>query len=166
MEHLMNRLFLASLFMTGVFLVSGCTAASGPSFNAYSVDASNGVRTYRAECHGLLESAATCTKVAQHICGDKSVQPIERIDRVREADDNRNDPRVLLFSCAQASNSKTSAEPPSTVDEGARNGNDVTVKAARPRSSRALAAVDADLSDLRTFKNKRTGMSGKPYLHA
>lgn len=120
MEHLMNRLFLASFFTTGVLLVSGCTAASGPSFNAYSVDASNGVRTYRAECHGLLESAATCTKVAQHICGDKSVQPIERIDRVREADDNRNDPRVLLFSCAQASDSKTSAEPPSTVDGGAR----------------------------------------------
>ncbi|WP_310066871.1 hypothetical protein [Paraburkholderia caledonica] len=122
MEHLMNRLFLASLSTTGVLLMSGCTATSGPSFNAYSVDASNGVRTYRAECHGLLESAATCTKVAQHICGDKSVQPIERIDRVREADDNRNDPRVLLFSCDQASNSKTSAEPPSTVDEGARIG--------------------------------------------
>lgn len=106
----MNRLFLASLFCTAVLAVTGCTAGSGPTFNAYAIDASNGLRTYRAECHGLLESAATCMKVAQRICGDQAVQPIDRIDRVRAADDYRNDPRVLLFSCGQAAGSKASAE--------------------------------------------------------
>ncbi|WP_343657901.1 hypothetical protein [Paraburkholderia caribensis] len=78
----MNRLFFASVFCTSVLAVTGCTAGSGPTFNAYAVDASDGFRTYRAECHGLFESAATCMKVAQRICGDKVVQPIDRIDRI------------------------------------------------------------------------------------
>ncbi|RKE26240.1 outer membrane protein OmpA-like peptidoglycan-associated protein [Paraburkholderia sp. BL23I1N1] len=115
----MNRLFFASLFCTAVLAVTGCTAGSGPTFNAYSADASNGVRTYRAECHGLLESASTCMKVAQRICGDKAVQPIDRIDRVRAADDNRNDPRVLLFSCGQEAGSSTPAEAGPVVAEAA-----------------------------------------------
>jgi OmpA-OmpF porin, OOP family len=119
MEYLMNRLFFVSLFCTAVVAVTGCTAGSGPTFNAYSVDASDAVRTYRAECHGLLESSATCMKVAQRICGDKPVQPIDRIDRVRAADDSRNDPRVLLFSCSQNADSKTSAGPGSTAGDSA-----------------------------------------------
>ncbi|WP_232231862.1 hypothetical protein [Burkholderia sp. WSM2230] len=97
----MNRLFFASLFSTAVLVVTGCTAASGPTFNAHSVDSSNGARTYRAECHGLFESASTCMDVARRICGDKTVQPIDKIDMVRAADDKRNDPRVLLFKCAE-----------------------------------------------------------------
>ncbi|WP_245763543.1 OmpA family protein [Paraburkholderia diazotrophica] len=115
---MMNRLFFASLLSTAVLVVTGCTAASGPTFNAYSVDASNGVRTYRAECHGLFESASTCMDVAQRICGDKAVQAIDRIDRVRAADDNRNDPRVLLFSCGQQSGSLASAGTGAVAGEG------------------------------------------------
>ncbi|HEX7908750.1 MAG TPA: OmpA family protein [Paraburkholderia sp.] len=107
----MNRLFFASFFCAVALAVTGCTAGSGPTFNAYSVDASNGVRTYRAECHGLFESASTCMKVAQRICGDKAVQPIDRIDQVRAADDNRNDPRVLLFRCGQDASADTPAKP-------------------------------------------------------
>ncbi|WP_027801588.1 OmpA family protein [Paraburkholderia dilworthii] len=114
----MNRLFFSSLLCTAALTVTGCTAGSGPTFNAYSVDASNGVRTYRAECHGLLESAATCMEVAQRICGETAVQPIDRIDRVRAADVNRHDPRVLLFSCGEAT-SKTSAQPVLAVAEAA-----------------------------------------------
>ncbi|WP_353558244.1 OmpA family protein [Paraburkholderia terrae] len=113
----MNHVFFASFFCTAVLAVTGCTAGSGPTFNAYAVDASNGFRTYRTECHGLLESASTCMKVAQRICGDKAVQPIDRIDRVRAADDNRTDPRVLLFSCGEAPGSKTSAEPGSAMEQ-------------------------------------------------
>ena len=41
-----------------------------------------------------------CMDVAKRICGDKGVQPIDKIDRVRAADDNRSDPRILLFKCA------------------------------------------------------------------
>jgi outer membrane protein OmpA-like peptidoglycan-associated protein len=119
MEYLMNRLFFVSLFCTTVLVVTGCTAGTGSTFNTYSVDAGDGVRTYRAECHGLLESAATCMKVAQRICGDKPVQPIDRIDRVRAADDSRNDPRILLFSCSQAAGGKTSAGPGSAGEDAA-----------------------------------------------
>lgn len=117
MEHVMNRLFFASLISTAVLAVTGCTAGSGPNFNAYSVDAANGVRTYRVECHGLFESAATCMKVAQRICGDKAVQPIDKIDRVRAADDNRNDPRLLLFRCGANADSQAQAEPVAVAKE-------------------------------------------------
>lgn len=106
----MNRLFFASLLSAAVLLVTGCTAASGPTFNAYSVDSNNSARTYRAECHGLFESASTCMDVARRICGDKPVQPIDKIDVVRAADDTRSDPRVLLFNCGQEVSSKTPAE--------------------------------------------------------
>ncbi len=49
--------------------------------------------------------------VAQRICGDQAVQPIDRVDRVRDAEDIRNDPRILLFSCSQATGNNTPAEP-------------------------------------------------------
>jgi outer membrane protein OmpA-like peptidoglycan-associated protein len=110
MEYQMNRLFFASLFSSAVLVMSGCTAASGPTFNAYSVDSNNGVRTYRAECHGLFESASTCMDVAQRICGDKGVQPIDKIDRVRAADDTRSDPRILLFKCGPEAGNNAAAD--------------------------------------------------------
>ncbi|HEY2022603.1 OmpA family protein [Paraburkholderia sp.] len=117
MEHQMNRVFFASLFSTALLVMTGCTAASGPTFNAYSVDSSSGVRTYRAECHGLFESASTCMDVAQRICGDKEVQPIDKIDRVRAADDNRSDPRILLFKCSQQASNNAPADTGADASE-------------------------------------------------
>ncbi|MCP3723963.1 OmpA family protein [Paraburkholderia sp. CNPSo 3272] len=38
------------------------------------------------------------------------MQPIDRIDRARAADDKRSDPRVLLFTCSQEASSNTSTE--------------------------------------------------------
>jgi OOP family OmpA-OmpF porin len=110
MEYLMKRLFFASLLSAAVLVVTGCTAGSGPTFNAYSVDRSDGARIYRAECHGLFEGASTCMDVARRICGDKPVHPIDKIDVVRAADDQRSDPRVLHFECGEALSNKAAAE--------------------------------------------------------
>ena len=98
----MNRLTLTASLTAIAIMVAGCSAASGPAFNAYSVDASNGVRTYRVECGGIFETAATCTRVAERICGNKSVQPIEKIDRLRDASDATADPRSMDFKCESA----------------------------------------------------------------
>ncbi|MDB5783715.1 OmpA family protein [Caballeronia mineralivorans] len=98
----MNRLTLLASLTAIAIVVAGCSAASGPTYNAYSVDASDGVRTYRVECGGIFETAATCTKVAERICGNKSVQPIEKIDRLRDASDATADPRTMDFKCESA----------------------------------------------------------------
>jgi OmpA-OmpF porin, OOP family len=102
MEQAMNRLTLPASLTAIAIVVAGCSAASGPTFNAYSVDASDGVRTYRVECGGIFETAATCAKVAERICGNKSVQPIEKIDRLRDASDATADPRSMDFKCKSA----------------------------------------------------------------
>jgi OmpA-OmpF porin, OOP family len=98
----MNRMTLLALLAAIAIVVAGCSAASGPTYNAYSLDASDGVRTYRVECGGIFETAATCTKVAERICGNKSVQPIEKIDRLRDASDSTADPRTMDFKCESA----------------------------------------------------------------
>jgi OOP family OmpA-OmpF porin len=98
----MNRMTLLALLTAIAIVVAGCSAASGPTYNAYSLDASDGVRTYRVECGGIFETAATCTKVAERICDNKSVQPIEKIDRLRDASDSTADPRTMDFKCESA----------------------------------------------------------------
>jgi OmpA-OmpF porin, OOP family len=95
----MNRLTLPASLTAIAIVVAGCSAASGPTFNAYSVDASDGVRTYRVECGGIFETAATCAKVAERICGNNAVQPVARIDRLRAASDATTGPRTLDFKC-------------------------------------------------------------------
>jgi OmpA-OmpF porin, OOP family len=117
MEQAMNRLTLPASLAAIAIVVAGCSAASGPTFNAYSVDTSDGVRTYRVECGGIFETAATCTKVAERICGNKSVQPIEKIDRLRDTSDATADPRSMDFKCESAAGVQgavKSAPPPDT----------------------------------------------------
>uniref|UniRef100_E1T4Z2 OmpA/MotB domain protein n=1 Tax=Burkholderia sp. (strain CCGE1003) TaxID=640512 RepID=E1T4Z2_BURSG len=106
----MKRLFFASISSAAVLVVTGCTAASGPTFNAYSVDSNNAARIYRAECHGLFEGASTCMDVARRICGDKPVQVIDKMDVVRTADDRRSDSRVLHFKCGEVLSNKAPAD--------------------------------------------------------
>lgn len=113
----MNLLTLPASLTAIAIVVAGCSAASGPTFNAYSVDASDGIRTYRVECGGIFETAATCTKVAERICGNKSVQPIEKIDRVNDASDATADPRSMDFKCESAAGVQgavKTAPPPDT----------------------------------------------------
>ncbi len=117
----MKRLFFAGLFSAGVLAVTGCTSSSGPMFNAYSVNMANGVQIYKVECGGLFESSKTCMKVAQRICGDKGVHPIEKTDLVRAADDTRSDPRHLLFRCgtdtAAVAPVETKKSEPVTIED-------------------------------------------------
>lgn len=113
----MNRLTLPASLVAIAVVVAGCSAASGPTFNAYSIDTGDGARTYRVECGGIFESAATCTKIAERICGKKSVQPIQKIDRLRSADDSTTAPRALIFKCEAPT---VEAAPVSNVQEAPR----------------------------------------------
>lgn len=113
----MKRVIFSTLLSAAVLAVTGCSTSSGPTFNAYSVDMANGVQIYKVECGGLLESAATCMKVAERICGDKAVRPIEKADRVRAADDNRRDPRSMLFACGTNAVSNPPAAKPEPADK-------------------------------------------------
>jgi OOP family OmpA-OmpF porin len=94
----MTRLAIPAVVLGALFLAA-CSSASGPMFSAYLVDAGDGVKGYRVECHGVFESAETCMKQAEHICGDKPVHVLSTVDQLRAADDTRVDPRVLNFKC-------------------------------------------------------------------
>ncbi|WCM24844.1 OmpA family protein [Paraburkholderia bryophila] len=94
----MTRLIIPAVVLGGL-LLAACSSASGPMFSAYSVDTGDGVKAYRVECRGVFEGAQTCMKQAEHICGDKPVHVLSKVDQLRAADDTRADPRVLNFKC-------------------------------------------------------------------
>jgi OOP family OmpA-OmpF porin len=109
----MTRLTIPAVVLGGL-LVAACSSASGPMFSAYSVDTGDGVKGYRVECHGVFESAQTCMKQAEHICGDKPVHVLSKVDQLRAADDTRSDPRVLNFRC-EAPVAETAMAAPAVV---------------------------------------------------
>lgn len=105
----MTKLTAPSLLFA-LSLIAGCTSASGPTFNAYTIDTNDGVRTYRVECQGVFEGSNTCRKAAERICGDKPVQPIEKIGQVG-SDDNR----IFTFRCEAPSTPAAAEKPVATV---------------------------------------------------
>jgi outer membrane protein OmpA-like peptidoglycan-associated protein len=68
-------------------------------FNAYRVDDSDGMKSYRVECQGIFASEQTCMKKATRMCGDKPVQVIQIVRPFQTAPDPRPDPRVMTFRC-------------------------------------------------------------------
>ena len=48
----MIKLTAPSLLLA-MSLVTVCSSASGPMFNAYSIDTNDGVKTYQVECQGV-----------------------------------------------------------------------------------------------------------------
>ncbi len=48
--------------------------------------------------------------VAKRIAATRAMQPIDKIDRVRAAADNRSDPRILLFKCGQEAGNNAAAD--------------------------------------------------------
>jgi len=82
-------------------LLAGCSASSGPTFSAYSVNIPGQEGAYRVECGGLFESSKTCMKVAARICADKPVHLIETLDRVSAQQGSTPDPRVVTFRCGE-----------------------------------------------------------------
>lgn len=88
-----------SVLLTAV-LTGGCSIASGPTYNAYSIDHADGKKTFRVECQGLFEGPATCRKKAKEICGGQSVLPIENeVPLGTVTSDGKPDTRVLTFQC-------------------------------------------------------------------
>jgi OOP family OmpA-OmpF porin len=95
----MKRMILPALLVAAAIIVAGCSVASSPTFNAYSIDAGDCVKTYKVECGGLFETMASCIKEAQRICGTTPVHPVAKTDRLRSASDTSSDSRTLLFRC-------------------------------------------------------------------
>ncbi|WP_175753162.1 OmpA family protein [Burkholderia ambifaria] len=93
---MLKRILPASLVLCGL---TACTSASGPTFNAASVDLTDGSRAYRVECHGLFESTHSCERVAQRVCGDRAVHVLDRRQEVIDPIAVLKDVRVMTFQC-------------------------------------------------------------------
>lgn len=113
--EMMKHLSIAGLLLS--VLLAGCSTASGPTFNAYSIDAPDGTKTYMVECHGLFESNESCQKVALKICEEKPLHILRRTDVLREAAGDISDPRELRFQCGEPD--KTVTAPVATVEPSA-----------------------------------------------
>jgi outer membrane protein OmpA-like peptidoglycan-associated protein len=108
-----TRIIFAGLLAVSV--LAGCSAASGPAHNAYTVDRINDVKTYRVECTGIFESTNTCLEVAQQICDKQPVHVVEAIDSLRTRDESSRRPRVLTFQCGEPSAKPAPAVAPVPV---------------------------------------------------
>lgn len=90
--------------------LAACSSASGPTFNAYQINAQDGIATYRVECHGLLQGQGVCTDKAKQICVDQVVRPIEPVTPFGRS----TDVRTLTFQCGPAPAKPVTAVPPET----------------------------------------------------
>ncbi|WP_421375339.1 OmpA family protein [Paraburkholderia sp. DD10] len=96
----MLRKILAALSIAAV--LAGCSAATGPTFSAYSVSLPNNEKAFRVECYGLFEGQGTCYSKAREICGNTPVRPVQEIAPLAGSGGQR-DVRVLTFQCGAAS---------------------------------------------------------------
>ncbi|WP_150118676.1 hypothetical protein [Collimonas fungivorans] len=96
----MKKVMVSGLFLST--LLTGCSAAWGPTFNAYSIGIANGAAIYEVECHGLLTDASSCQKAAERICGEQPVNILEKTGNLSQSGDDIKDPRVLRFQCSES----------------------------------------------------------------
>jgi OOP family OmpA-OmpF porin len=83
-------------------ILAGCSTASGPTFNAYSVGLPNGPQTFEVACHGLLEGPSTCFSKAREICSDQPVRATEDLAPLGSTNAGERDIRKLRFQCGAA----------------------------------------------------------------
>jgi outer membrane protein OmpA-like peptidoglycan-associated protein len=99
-----------------VALLAGCSGASGPTFNAYTITAADGSTLHQVECHGIFEGPATCTKVAERICHGEPVRPVQKVGRLLPDGDQADVTRRFTFACGDApvaaASQPAAAEPP------------------------------------------------------
>lgn len=88
--------------LSAAALLAGCSSASGPAFNAYSVGAPGGPETFQVTCYGLLEGPSTCRSKASEICNDQPVRPVEDLVPLGTTDAGERNVRVLRFQCGAA----------------------------------------------------------------
>lgn len=100
-------------------LLAGCSGASGPTFNAYTITAADGSTLHQVECHGIFEGPATCTKVAERICHGEPVRPVQKVGRLLPDNDPADVTRRFTFACGDApvaaASQPAAAEPPTIV---------------------------------------------------
>ncbi|KIP17079.1 ompA family protein [Burkholderia sp. MSHR3999] len=89
----MMKMMTTALFSAVV--LTGCSSASGPTFDAYSVTLPNQQQAFRVRCDGLLEGQGTCEAKAREICGNAQVRPIEAVAPYSSG----ADARLLTFQC-------------------------------------------------------------------
>lgn len=93
-------------------VTGGCSVASGPTYNAYSVDRTGGERTFRVECNGLLEAPSTCDRKAKEICGEQPVWPIESVGPLgTTTSDGKPNTRILTFRCGARTETPVAVAP-------------------------------------------------------
>jgi len=88
--------------LSAAALLAGCSSASGPAFNAYSVGLPDGPQTFQVTCYGLLEGPSTCHSKAREICNDQPVRPLEDLVPLGTTDAGERNVRVLRFQCGAA----------------------------------------------------------------
>lgn len=92
----------AMLCLAAAVTLAGCSAATGPTFSAWSIDRQDGQRTYRVDCYGLIEGAGTCYRKAREICHDQEVRPLEDLAPLDSTtSDGKPNTRTLLFQCGE-----------------------------------------------------------------
>jgi outer membrane protein OmpA-like peptidoglycan-associated protein len=89
-----------SICMTLIVLLSGCTAMTGPRYNAQSIQLA-GKPAYEVECRGLMESVYACVETAKQICLDERVQPLDLKTGEETRFEAFDDSRTLAFRCAE-----------------------------------------------------------------
>ncbi|SAL64441.1 membrane protein [Caballeronia terrestris] len=111
-----KKLVVASILSIGV--IAGCTtAAQGPTFNVYQIQTANGMKAYRAECHGAFETVAACVSAAQKVCGDQPAYKLDTMERLLAPNEDANDPRIVTFQCGAP---QTAAPAPAPAPEPAQ----------------------------------------------
>ncbi|MBR8334151.1 OmpA family protein [Burkholderia ambifaria] len=88
----MVKTTIATVLATAV--LAGCSSASGPTFDAYTVTLPNHQQAYRVRCDGLLEGQGTCDAKAREICGNTPVRLLEG-----QAPYSGGDMRLWTFQC-------------------------------------------------------------------
>ncbi|WP_412026101.1 OmpA family protein [Burkholderia cepacia] len=94
-----------------VLMLAGCTAASGPTYNAYTVALPNGEHAYRVTCYGLLEGPGACRKQAESICKEQPVMLLEAQSGLDATSGGKPDDRSILFRCGAPTVAATPVVP-------------------------------------------------------
>ncbi|WP_231110427.1 OmpA family protein [Burkholderia territorii] len=125
-------------------LLAGCTAASGPTYNAYSVTLLDGAQAYRVNCYGLLEGPGACHKEAASICKDQPVTMLEAQAGLGVTSSGVPDDRSILFRCGAPAPAPTATTPPAVtvldVDANFDTDRSDLKPAARTRLDQLIAA--------------------------
>lgn len=93
----MTRKIGSILLIVGA--LAGCSAASGPTYSAYSIGLPNNEKAFQVNCPGIFESENTCYSKAREICGNQVVRPIQETSPLAGAGGHR-DVRAMMFQCA------------------------------------------------------------------